>query len=84
MYQLFVDKDTLVSALNNSHDTHMLAVDNKEDGIVRRITKDSGSLLQEIQDEEHKRNRQEVIEIERYLEYQRDELESLEMATPQP
>ena len=84
MYQLFVDKDTLVTTLNNSHDTHMLAVDNKEDGIVRRITKDSGSLLQEIQDEEHKRNRQKVIEIDHYLEYQRDELESLEMVTPQP
>ena len=73
-----------MSALNNSHDTHMLAMDNKEDGIVQRITKDSGSLLQKIQDEEHKRNRQKVIEIERYVEYQRDELESLEMVTPQP
>ena len=73
-----------MSALNNSHDTHMLAVDNKEDSIVQRITKDSGSLLLNIQDEEHKRSRQKVIEIERYVEYQRDELESLEMVTPQP
>ncbi len=73
-----------MSALNNSHDTHMLAMDNKEDNIVQRITKDSGSLLQTVQDEEHKRNRQKVIEIERYIEYQRDELETLEMATPQP
>lgn len=73
-----------MSALNNSHDTHMLAVDNKEDGIVQRIAKYSGSLLQQTQDEEHKRNRQKVVEIERYIDYQREELESLEMMTPQP
>ena len=73
-----------MSALNNSHDTHMLAVDNKEDSIVRRITKDSASLLQKVQDNEHKRSRQKVVEIDRYVEHQRDELESLEMATPQP
>ena len=79
-----MDKDTLVSALNNSHDTHMLVVDNKEDGIVRRISNDSAVLLQAVGDDEHKRNRQKVIEIERYIEYQRDEVESLEMVTPQP
>lgn len=79
-----MDKDTLVSALNNSHDTHMLAIDNKEDGIVRRISKDLASLLEGIQDVEHKRNRQKVVEIERYIEHQRDEVESLEMVTPQP
>ena len=79
-----MDKDTLVSALNSSHDTHMLAIDNKEDGIVKRINGDSSSLLQKIVDEEHKRNRQKVIEIERYIEHQRDEVESLELVTPQP
>ena len=73
-----------MSALNNSHDTHMLAIDNKEDGIVRRISKDLASLLEGIQDVEHKRNRQKVVEIERYIEHQRDEVESLEMVTPQP
>ena len=82
--QLFVDKDTLVSALNNSHDTHILASDNKEDVIVKRINGDSSSLLQKIADDEHKRNRQKVIEIERYIEHQRDEVESLELVTPQP
>ena len=73
-----------MSVLNSSHDAHMLAVDNKEDGIVRRITEDSTGLLQGIQDNEHKRNRQKVTEIEHYVDCQRDELDSLEMATPQP
>ena len=73
-----------MSALNNSHDTHMLAIDNKEDSIVTRINKDSGVLLQTALDDEHKRSRQKVIEIEHYIEYQREEVESLEMVTPQP
>lgn len=62
----------------------MLAIDNKEDGIVRRISKDLEVLLQTVLDDEHKRNRQKVIEIEHYIEYQREEVESLEMVTPQP
>lgn len=73
-----------MSALNNSHDTHMLAIDNKEDGIVRRITTDSSALLQTIVDNEHTRNRQKVVEVDRYIEYQRDEVESLEVISPQP
>lgn len=73
-----------MSALNNSHDTHMLAIDNKEDSIITRINKDSVALLQTVMDDEHKRSRQKVIEIERYIEYQREEVESLEMVTPQP
>ena len=62
----------------------MLAIDNKEDSIVTRINKDSAVLLQTVQDDEHKRSRQKVIEIEHYIEYQREEVESLEMVTPQP
>ena len=73
-----------MSALNSSHDTHMLAIDNKEDTIVTRIAKDSSALLQKVMDDEHKRNRQKVVEIDRYVEHQRDEVESLELVTPQP
>ena len=73
-----------MSALNSSHDTHMLAIDNKEDTIVTRIAKDSSALLQKVVDDEHKRNRQKVVEIDRYVEHQRDEVESLELVTPQP
>lgn len=73
-----------MSALNSSHDTHMLAIDNKEDTIVTRIAKDSSALLQKVMDDEHKRNRQKVVEIDHYVEHQRDEVESLELVTPQP
>ena len=82
--QLFVDKDTLTSALNNAHDTHMLAIDGREDAISQQISQDLAALMKNIQEAEVKRNRQKVVEIERYMEHQREELEALEMSTPNP
>lgn len=82
--QLFVDKDTLVSALNNAHDTHMLAIDGQEDSISQRLNKDMATLIKDISEGEIKRNRQKVVEIERYIDYQREELDALEMSTPYP
>ncbi|XP_064406106.1 dynein regulatory complex subunit 3-like isoform X2 [Halichondria panicea] len=79
---LFMDKDTLVSALNNAHDTHMLIIDGREDAIAQQMSRDMTSLTQDIQDGEIKRNRQKVVEIERYIDSQREEIEALEMSTP--
>ncbi len=77
-----MDKDTLVSALNNAHDTHMLIIDGREDAIAQQMSRDMTSLTQDIQDGEIKRNRQKVVEIERYIDSQREEIEALEMSTP--
>lgn len=79
-----MDKDTLTSALNNAHDTHMLAIDGKEDVISQQISQDLAALMKGIQEVEVKRNRQKVVEIERYIEHQREELEALETSTPTP
>ena len=81
--QLFVDKDTLVSALNSAHDVHNLAVDNKEDSIAQRSKRDLNSLLEELQEQELKRNRRKVIEIEQFIEQQRYDIESSELAASQ-
>lgn len=82
--QLFVDKDTLVSALNTAHDTHLLAIDSREDAISQQTSKDLASLIRDIQDAEVKRNRQKVLEIDLYIEHQREELGALEMSSPNP
>ena len=71
-----------MSALNTSHDTHMLAIDNKEDDIVKRANKDLKALLESIQEAELKRNRQKVVEIDQYIKQQREDLE--EMISPHP
>ena len=72
--QLLVDKDTLVSALNTAHDTHLLTVDNKEDDISRRSGDDLAKILEDIQSEELTRNRKKVSEINKYIEIQRGHL----------
>lgn len=69
-----MDKDTLVSTLNASHDTHLLAVDNKEDDIARRASSDMAKILEDIQAKELERNRKKVSEINKYIEIQRNEL----------
>ena len=74
LLQLLVDKDTLVSALNTAHDTHLLAVDNKEDDITRRASQDLAKILEEIQRKELARNRKKVSEIDKFIEGQKNEL----------
>ncbi len=79
--QLFVDKDTLVTALNNAHDTHMLAIDSQEDSISQTVAKDMAVLVKDLSAREIKRNRQKVVEIERYVDFQKEEFDSLEQST---
>lgn len=79
-----MDKDTLVSAINTAHDTHMLAIDSREDIISQQTSKDMSALINDIQDAEVKRNRQKVLEVDLYIEHQKEELGAIEMTTPNP
>ena len=77
-----MDKDTLVSALNTAHDTHLLAVDNKEDSISQKMNKELTTLLEEIQSVELARNRRKVVEIEKYIENERSKLGNADLISP--
>ena len=72
--QLVSDKDTLVSALNASHETHMLTLNKKEDFIMSHSHAEKNSLLQGLGERELARNREKVTEIRHYLQQQRYEL----------
>lgn len=74
-HQLFIDKDTLMGALNATHDLHMLAIDSKEDKIASRVRQDLAALLKSLQEEELARSRKRVVEIEQYVEQQKEEVE---------
>lgn len=69
-----MDKDTLVSALNTAHDTHLLAIDNKEDDIARRTSRDMATIMENMLTSELGRNRKKVSEINKYVELQRSEV----------
>nr|NP_001071195.1 dynein regulatory complex subunit 3 [Danio rerio]AAI25886.1 Zgc:153749 [Danio rerio] len=74
---LLVDKDTLINAANASHDTHLMKIDNRED--VLRTHTDSWikHLKTEIQEEEMKRNRKRISEIQNYIRFVKEELEDM-------
>uniref|UniRef100_A0A8C4WGQ3 Dynein regulatory complex subunit 3 n=1 Tax=Gopherus evgoodei TaxID=1825980 RepID=A0A8C4WGQ3_9SAUR len=45
---LFVDKDTIVNAVNASHDIHLLKIDNREDDIITKANSWSSSVIEEV------------------------------------
>lgn len=72
---MFIDKDTVVNALQTSHDLHSLKIDSREDDMISKIKNWSTSMIEQIHDEEeYKRNRKRVIEINRLIDYFRDEV----------
>jgi len=48
-----VDKDTVTNAVNASHDTHLLKIDNREDELLTRIKSWMSGLLKSVHDFEH-------------------------------
>ena len=79
-FQLFVDKDTIMNAVSSSHDAHLMKIDNKEDDVVTRINGWLKTLVETIHDDQEiKRNRSRVTEINHLIDHLRDEIDSLEM-----
>ena len=80
--QLFVDKDTIMNAVSSSHDAHLLKIDNKEDDIITRINNWLKSMIENIHEEQEiKRNRSRVTEINHLIDHLREEIDNLEMIT---
>ncbi|XP_044160662.1 dynein regulatory complex subunit 3 isoform X2 [Bufo gargarizans] len=76
---LFVDKDTIINAVSASHDIHMLKIDNREDELVTKINNWATDLIQKVHQEELRRNRKRVAEINTYVDHLRDELDNLDI-----
>ena len=80
LFQLFVDKDTIINAVTSSHDVHLLKIDNKEDDIVTRINNWMKTTIEKIHyEQEVKRNRERVAEINNLIDHLREEIENLEV-----
>ncbi|XP_052781894.1 dynein regulatory complex subunit 3-like [Mya arenaria] len=77
---LFVDKDTIINAVTSSHDVHLLKIDNKEDDMVTRINGWMKNTIEKIHyEQEVKRNRERVAEINNLIDHLREEIENLEV-----
>ncbi|CAN0260453.1 unnamed protein product [Lampetra planeri] len=79
---IFTDKDSLVNAASASHDIHLLKIDNKEDDIISRANTWMATFVQRVQDEEVKRNRARVTEINHYVDYLHEELQNQDIQDP--
>lgn len=79
---LFVDKDTVMSAVSSSHESRLSKIDNKEDEICTRANQNMQSLIENIHSDEVKRNRKRVAEINNLLDHFRDDIESYDIAGP--
>lgn len=66
-----------MSALNTSHDSHLLAIDAREDSIAHRSKSDLSSLLERLGEEELARNRRKVTEIRQYIDWEKQEAETV-------
>ncbi|EMP33085.1 Leucine-rich repeat-containing protein 48 [Chelonia mydas] len=75
---LFVDKDTIVNAVNASHDIHLLKIDNREDDIITKANSWSSSVIEEVHKNEISRNRNRVREINQYIDHLQEELDNME------
>lgn len=77
---LFVEKDTVVAAVQTSHDLHLLKIDNKEDDIVKRIKDWKKDLMDTLNTErEIKRNRSRVLEINNLVDHLREDMQNLDI-----
>ncbi|XP_058012834.1 dynein regulatory complex subunit 3 isoform X2 [Ahaetulla prasina] len=76
---LFVDKDTIVNAVNASHDIHLLKIDNREDEIITKANNRVYNLIEKVHKDEIHRNRSRVLELNHYIEHIRSELDNLDI-----
>lgn len=84
VFQLFVDKDTIINAVSASHDVHLLQIDNREDVLITRCNQWMAALIEEIhQKEEIDRNRLRVTEINNLLDHLRDESDNVDFGGAQ-
>ncbi|XP_068574863.1 dynein regulatory complex subunit 3 [Cebidichthys violaceus] len=76
---LFVDKDTVMDALANSHKNHLWKIKDRETQLMTRADAWKVALVKGIQDTELKRNRTRISDVHRYADHLLEQLEDLSM-----
>jgi hypothetical protein len=71
------DKDFLHNALATSHDMHMQIIDAREDELINKARNWLNELVENLVKDEVKRNRGKILEINHFLDIQREEFEAL-------
>uniref|UniRef100_T1J1S4 Dynein axonemal assembly factor 1 homolog n=1 Tax=Strigamia maritima TaxID=126957 RepID=T1J1S4_STRMM len=78
MKELFLDKDTVMSALGGSHDVRTNKIDRVEDKIVLGVKAWTDTRLETMRDSEIRRNRSRILEITHFVDCQRADIDEVE------
>ncbi|CAH2005048.1 unnamed protein product [Acanthoscelides obtectus] len=71
------DREALTNAIGASHDLHLQVIDNREDTLNSRAKGWLTNFVETLNKDEITRNRQKILEINHFLDIQREELEEL-------
>nr|CAI5846270.1 unnamed protein product [Callosobruchus analis] len=71
------DREALTNAIGASHDLHLQVIDNREDTLNSRAKGWLNNFVEALNKGEIERNRQKILEINHFLDIQREELEDL-------
>ncbi|KAL5960758.1 Dynein regulatory complex subunit 3 [Taenia solium] len=80
-YAIYADREFVVNALSNSKETHVNVIDLTEEGILKSIHAWFSELMESIHEkDENTRHTNRVTEINLYIDSQRVDLETLDLA----
>ncbi|XP_072380358.1 dynein regulatory complex subunit 3-like [Diabrotica undecimpunctata] len=71
------DKENLVNAIGATHDIHMQVIDDREDTLMSRARTWLDTFIKDLYDEEIKRNRYKILEVNHFLDIQREEFDDI-------
>ncbi|XP_018047328.1 PREDICTED: dynein regulatory complex subunit 3-like [Atta colombica] len=71
---LCCDNDTLATILTASYETHLQVIDNREKHMINRLNNWLKEYINRLFADENKRNRQQIVEISHFFEYQHQQL----------
>ncbi|XP_022830342.1 dynein regulatory complex subunit 3-like isoform X1 [Spodoptera litura] len=80
LFDVMMDRDLLMNLVAASSDTHMRFIDAREDLLTSRANAWREELVQGTNDNEIKRNRDRILEINYFIDNQREEWADMHMA----
>ncbi|XP_024885360.1 dynein regulatory complex subunit 3-like [Temnothorax curvispinosus] len=76
---LCCDKDTLATTLAASHDIHLRVIDDRKKRMINRLDNWLKDYIDQLITDENTRNRQQILEISHFFEFQQQQLNSLSL-----
>ncbi|XP_063623655.1 dynein regulatory complex subunit 3-like [Cydia splendana] len=79
LFEIMMDRDAMMNLVAQSADNHSRFIDDREDRLMTRANAWRDELVQGTNDNEVKRNRDRILEINYYIDNQREEWTDMQM-----